>query len=793
MSLKLGPKHLRKLISAGGDQPSQIQSTSSSNMTKTTDTNLSLVFISACHSQDAGKAFISAGAKHVVAVKRTAEMHDIAAGTFTGQFYYALVNGKTVKQAFDIANESIIAQFNENNYLRNESNKFVLLPRKANHDIVLFKKPPSDLIIDSQTGNFIDHTAKRGVRKFPQPPINEWVGRFKQIHSLMHSILSDRLIVISCEKGLGKTAMLCRTLHYLWDRSLLSGIYYFNIYAILKKHPSMSIAEIVGREVFPSHRRANKPRAPSHSQRSKQLNMTNKQFIELFHSKEPYENAGGNDINSESNTYLLVFEDIDLFEYEHLAEDQRIDLFIEEVRSHCDNIKLLLTLGTPVNQCSFLKGLDPRVLHIKPLEQDESRRLLEIYLSKHFNTNKVRDNIPVEKIASFCKGYPHLIKYAASQFKTDEDLQNVNLRKKLKEQVLNELEELRLTRYWKELSLQSGQLRIGEIKQRIRQRDGQQLWEEMYGYQSRGLLSTLLYRMREWYREHVGSNQFRLRPIWTYYELEFIQMELLPYLATQCNQKFKPPKEVVSNLETMELNLDSNDDDALDGNNNNNKSKASKWFNSKFGKNKKKKKRSGKVYRYDSQNGGGDDDASQGNNSNTMNDDDEKAVAPEEKIPIEVFAEFYKYWKELWKTMMEPKVSPFYFRKDNEICLIAGMMKKERALSIISQFAKGTFLIRFSKQNPASLVLVVSTGPDQKPSQHKIHINKNSDDGSVTFEYQTVRKGVHRSQSLYDLFTHLHFLEHLWYKRRGKQGDFIEKDKRKILKLFRSRGDVWKL
>ena len=36
--------------------------------------------------------------------------------------------------------------------------------------------------------------------------------------------------------------------------------------------------------------------------------------------------------------------------------------------------------------------------------------------------------------------------------------------------------------------------------------------------------------------------------------------------------------------------------------------------------------------------------------------------------------------------------------------------EKRRALSIISQYAKGTFLIRFSKQNAASLVLVVSTG-----------------------------------------------------------------------------------
>merc|ERR1712154_238894 len=292
--------------------------------------------------------------------------------------------------------------------------------------------------------------------------------------------------------------------------------------------------------------------------------------------------------------------------------------------------------------------------------------------------------------------------------------------------------------------------------------DGQQLWEEMYGYRSRGLLNTLLYRMKEWYREHVGDNQFKYRPIWTYYELEFIQMELLPFLAKETKATFKSPKEVVQRLETTELNID---DLKWDTNT------KTKWF--KF--TKKKRKDSNKIKK-----------------NYNQKEDDEK-VPEEEKIPIEVFAEFFKYWKELWKTMMEPKVSPFYFKKDNEICLIAGMMKKERALSIISQYAKGTFLIRFSKQNAGSLVLVVSTGPDQKPSQHKIHINKDIDDGSVTFEYQTVRKGIHRSSSLYDLFNHLQFLEHLWYKKRGKDQDYIERDKRKILKYFKSRADVWKL
>ena len=274
-------------------------------------------------------------------------MHDVAAGTFTYQFYFALTNGKTVKQAFQIASQSIEAQFVENNYLKNEAMKFVLLPKKANHDVRLFGKAPSDMIIDNKKENFIDHTPKRGVKKFPQPPISEWVGRYKSIHGLMHNILTNDLIIISCDKGLGKTAMLCRTLHYLWDRSLLFGIYYFNIYSILKKHPSLSIAEIIAREIFPrlsSHSHHNH-KSRRQKPRQKALNVTNKQLIEAFQHQ--------ND-NNKDNKFLIVFEDIDLFEYEHLAEDQRIDLFIEELRATCENVKLLLTLGMFANYYIFL-------------------------------------------------------------------------------------------------------------------------------------------------------------------------------------------------------------------------------------------------------------------------------------------------------------------------------------------------------------------------------------------------------------------------------------------------------
>ena len=52
--------------------------------------------------------------------RRSEEMHDIVACTCTQQFYFALVNGQTGQQAFDIARQSIDSLFADNNYLANE-------------------------------------------------------------------------------------------------------------------------------------------------------------------------------------------------------------------------------------------------------------------------------------------------------------------------------------------------------------------------------------------------------------------------------------------------------------------------------------------------------------------------------------------------------------------------------------------------------------------------------------------------------------------------------------------------
>jgi hypothetical protein len=49
------------------------------------------VFVSACHSEEAGKAFVDAGVPHVVAVRWDTPISDKASQVFSKQFYLSLL------------------------------------------------------------------------------------------------------------------------------------------------------------------------------------------------------------------------------------------------------------------------------------------------------------------------------------------------------------------------------------------------------------------------------------------------------------------------------------------------------------------------------------------------------------------------------------------------------------------------------------------------------------------------------------------------------------------------------
>ena len=64
---------------------------------KDTVNNVQLLFVSACHSKNTGEAFVESGVPHVIAVKTTTAIADIAASKFSKMFYRMLLDGNTVR------------------------------------------------------------------------------------------------------------------------------------------------------------------------------------------------------------------------------------------------------------------------------------------------------------------------------------------------------------------------------------------------------------------------------------------------------------------------------------------------------------------------------------------------------------------------------------------------------------------------------------------------------------------------------------------------------------------------
>lgn len=69
-----------------------------------------LVCVSACHSQPAAELFAEAGVPHVVCVKFAYKVLDDAAALFARHVYLALVQGRTVREAFEMGKGALASE-----------------------------------------------------------------------------------------------------------------------------------------------------------------------------------------------------------------------------------------------------------------------------------------------------------------------------------------------------------------------------------------------------------------------------------------------------------------------------------------------------------------------------------------------------------------------------------------------------------------------------------------------------------------------------------------------------------
>eukprot|EP01083_Nonionella_stella_P202057 738552_1 len=180
-----------------------------SNLVK--GSNLKFVFVSACRSQDAANAFITMKVPHVVAVCWDSNVSDAASRIFFEAFYLSVLHGHTVKAAFE-RGKTACEHAPESKGMASpaEAEKFVLLPKGANHDEAIFE--------DISDGPWKDMTPPVPVHRIPAIP-EHFVGRCVETQAFFSKLCDHRLVTMLGARGVGKTALAIRVAQYACERA----------------------------------------------------------------------------------------------------------------------------------------------------------------------------------------------------------------------------------------------------------------------------------------------------------------------------------------------------------------------------------------------------------------------------------------------------------------------------------------------------------------------------------------------------------------------------------------------
>ena len=179
-----------------------------------------LAVVSACHSRKAGEAFVRAGVPHVVAVRLKDPVLDRAARVFAYQFYFALLQGKTISESFRIGRERVAAD-PEIESPDKESEKFLLLPEPSTHDEAPFSA--------AGPGTWEDVSPTPPDHYLPALP-ESFTGRAAEIQQTVEGLKRGRLITLRGAPGIGKTATAIVVGDYLLQRNgFRDGIYFVDL------------------------------------------------------------------------------------------------------------------------------------------------------------------------------------------------------------------------------------------------------------------------------------------------------------------------------------------------------------------------------------------------------------------------------------------------------------------------------------------------------------------------------------------------------------------------------------
>lgn len=375
-----------------------------------------LVFVSACSSRKAAEAFLEAGAKHVVCVETLSEIEDRAAQAFTRAFYCALVRGFFVQDAFQIGQAAVetcpmVGRGVPSNAVK-EANKFLLLPTldsedDERHRVSLFPRTSGNNLVE-----WIE-PPPLSYEILPALP-DGFVGRQLDIFNIVSTLIkrSRRIVSVIGEKGIGKSAIVKKAMHYLADRgSFKDGILYIHI----AKNSSI---EVIADELSSAHeersfrKRHPQPLTPSErnlfvldnndvndaskisDRNDGSQRMRRATTFGTFDGKNTLESITSHICRFlHSSECLIVLDD--------LEESCDVWPLISKILKSCHKVRFLITCISPLSSLlkdeSGVHDYPEHIIQVTKMNINETARMIRSRVSRvNIRVDELISNYPVE-------------------------------------------------------------------------------------------------------------------------------------------------------------------------------------------------------------------------------------------------------------------------------------------------------------------------------------------------------------------------------------------------------------
>lgn len=188
-------------------------------------TEIEVVFVSSCHSELIGEIFFKAGIDHVICIKETEKISDEASILFAKAFYQHLftINKGSICDAYNAAVASVKFQGGSDSWGVGEHNKYILKSRhKGNEKCKIFDE---DII----HGAIWDLNEEPLFKNLPTR-VEHFIGRAKECQKIVEYLNDHRIISVIGICGIGKSAIVKETAHYIFKRDLAKdGIIYLSL------------------------------------------------------------------------------------------------------------------------------------------------------------------------------------------------------------------------------------------------------------------------------------------------------------------------------------------------------------------------------------------------------------------------------------------------------------------------------------------------------------------------------------------------------------------------------------